>query len=383
MIRHTLPVKCAAAVLAFLAVTAGAQTNYYINDTNTAGDVYTTAIGGSGNNGQSPATPMDSLQRVLDTYDLGPGDTIWVDTGRYRYTGNFAIWTNQDSGSFGVPLVLQGSTNAAAGGSMFDGSGGPGNATGLYCENVDDLVVRNLELRAMGYGAYLINSDRFVAEDLWVVSNNVLGIQMGSSPGARFNRCAAIRCYEALTAPVQATWENGLIWRSTYIACNVGNGGSLKMRSSIVVQDSGYVYAGAVGGVTGDYNVVSLSGVAVMAYTTSGGEMAWPRLSDYQKAFDREWNSASLDPAFAGAAALDFHLKSEAGRYVPGSGWTNDVVTSPAVDFGDPAAAFTNEPLPNGSRINAGVHGNSAEASLSRTNAWLLALTYNEGGLVS
>ena len=38
---------------------------------------------------------------------------------------------------------------------------------------------------------------------------------------------------------------------------------------------------------------------------------------------------------------------------------------SPCIDAGDPYDAYSNEPEPNGSRINMGVYGNSVEASKS------------------
>jgi hypothetical protein len=42
-----------------------------------------------------------------------------------------------------------------------------------------------------------------------------------------------------------------------------------------------------------------------------------------------------------------------------------DANHSPAIDAADPAAAYANEPSPNGSRANMGVYGNTAEASKS------------------
>ena len=53
---------------------------YYVNDSNTTEDQITTAAGSSSNSGLSPDAPKASVQEVLDTYALGPGDLILVDT---------------------------------------------------------------------------------------------------------------------------------------------------------------------------------------------------------------------------------------------------------------------------------------------------------------
>ena len=72
------------------------------------------------------------------------------------------------------------------------------------------------------------------------------------------------------------------------------------------------------------------------------------------------------NPLFANAANGDFHLQSINGRYNPATGqWVNDSANSPAIDAGNPSSEFSNEPQPNGSRVNMGCYGNTAEASKS------------------
>ena len=67
-------------------------------------------------------------------------------------------------------------------------------------------------------------------------------------------------------------------------------------------------------------------------------------------------------------ATMDAHLLSAAGYCVNGGAVgpaTN--VTSTAIDMGDPAADRSNEPSPNGGRLNLGAYGNTAAASKSVT----------------
>jgi len=62
----------------------------------------------------------------------------------------------------------------------------------------------------------------------------------------------------------------------------------------------------------------------------------------------------------------DYHLKSQAGRWLENEGrWTKDDVTSLCIDGGDMASPIGLEPFPNGGIINMGAYGGTAEASKS------------------
>jgi hypothetical protein len=72
------------------------------------------------------------------------------------------------------------------------------------------------------------------------------------------------------------------------------------------------------------------------------------------------------DPLFVDPDNGDYHLRSERGRYWPEHDiWVLDEVTSPCVDGGDPGADPSDEPMPNGNRINMGAYGGTPQASLS------------------
>jgi predicted outer membrane repeat protein len=87
--------------------------------------------------------------------------------------------------------------------------------------------------------------------------------------------------------------------------------------------------------------------------------------SDVQGRFIGESN-IDINPLFAAPDCGDYHLKSQAGRWDPLiQAWIQDDVTSPCIDAGDPRSALSEEPEPNGGRINMGAYGGTLEASLS------------------
>ena len=84
----------------------------------------------------------------------------------------------------------------------------------------------------------------------------------------------------------------------------------------------------------------------------------------------------SVDPLFVNPVdsdpnKLDFHLRSQYGRYLPGpsSGqqpsWVLDGQTSPCIDAGDEQVNPARETMPNGGRINMGAYGNTPFAGKS------------------
>ena len=72
-------------------VTGGGNA-YYVDDGSDVGDVFTLgATGDDANDGRSAATPMASLNALLNVYDLSAGDTVYIDTGDYELVQDLLI----------------------------------------------------------------------------------------------------------------------------------------------------------------------------------------------------------------------------------------------------------------------------------------------------
>jgi parallel beta-helix repeat protein len=148
------------------------NTTYFVNDASTVGDEYTTAVGSAANTGLTPASPMASIQAVLNTYDLAPGDVIFVDTGAYSITANIII----DAADSGVRIQgpVQGThlaslnRNNTAGGSFV-----------IQLQNATGVTLDSLEIFGANEGV-LVNmaSHDFTITNSIVRNNFVRGVHI-------------------------------------------------------------------------------------------------------------------------------------------------------------------------------------------------------------
>jgi len=84
---------------------------YYLNDTSTVADVYTSAIGSDTNLGLFSYAPKATLDSLVATIDVEGDDNIMVDTGVYNLTNTFGSLTLVERGTAGLIISLIGSTN--------------------------------------------------------------------------------------------------------------------------------------------------------------------------------------------------------------------------------------------------------------------------------
>ena len=356
---------------------------YYVNDGETAGDVYCKAAGGAGNSGTSPRSPLDSLQTLLDRYDLEPGDTVYMDAGRYAFESAVA-WDYSDSGMAAEPVVLKGSTNAAAPTAW--------TGAGLRMENVRGVEVRDVLFEALTKtpdAVVVKNAEDLLLDGLDVKSATGNAFEVESSSDIVLRHFSA---FGAGTNGVAAGGVKGLHLESGVLASNevslrvqsglLKGGGSGYTNSYVTMTNcsldaSGYRVPAIElrGALEADYNNYDVKNGGLVAISYLGSFLKeYNSVGDWSSESGLDGHSLSHDPHFADAAAGDFRLMSA------GNG---DASTSPLVDAGNPASSWAAEPSPNGGRINIGRYGNTVRAAKTPSSAMLTLLSYHDGGRAS
>ena len=125
----------------------------------------------------------------------------------------------------------------------------------------------------------------------------------------------------------------------------------LNIRNNIIINNTGY----------------GITNMETHPNTTLGYNNVWNNANNNYRGISAGTGDISIDPLFVDPANRDFHLKSQYGRW-DGSNWVNDDVTSLCIDAGDASSDYTNEPQPNGGRINMGAYGNTIYASKSKSS---------------
>jgi hypothetical protein len=358
-----------------LATNVGGTVWYFVNDASTNGDVYCTEPGHLTNSGYSPDAPAFSIKTVIESRKLEPGDRIYVDTGTYNLTADILI-TDLDSGNVTNPVRIIGSYNKAAGGSVLNRQV-PGAGTAVFrFDTASGIELRDMTLRNAAVGLNINDS-----YDCWFVglrseNHATAAYSLLRASRLEFRGCLGYASPVGLNTRESGSmlFENCVFWDNP-TSVSFQNCGFHQFRNS-VLHASGYgqrVYnmdqATTPGVITADYNNYVFENGALVAEKVQsiGGNDIYATLTDWQRALGKDSNTLSHDPLFTNSLAGDFH----------------ETPYSPLIDTGDPSSAYSNEPDPNGARINMGLYGNTAEAGLSRTNPWLLTVSVNDGGSIS
>ena len=374
----------------------GGMIPFYVNDASTNGDVYCLAPGNPTNDGLTVFTPKDSIQAILNEWDLDPADTIYMDSGTYVLSQPVII-DGQSSGWDTNFVYIQGGTNVLVPTIIKPSSGGGSPFVFSYARN---FRLSHVIVQDSSDGISLYNSENCEFYNVKSQNNTRQGFTLLRAKDILFDHCAAWNNRSGLTNGIGITatdsgfsWLNGIMWRNYHAITYMGAQSSPLIITNSILQASGPfarimifdALLNPLNVIKANYNNYTLSDGALFCekMKSYGGSDFYLNLHEWQGLTSQDSRSLAHDPLFADEFSGDFHLQSTMGRYVPEIGWTNDASDSPMIDVGDPGFAYDLENDPNGARINVGLYGNSTEASLSRTNPWLLAVSFNDGGVLS
>jgi hypothetical protein len=363
---------------------------FYVNDSVTTGDVYCTAAGVHTNNGLSAAAPMDALASVLTHYDLEAGDIVYVDTGWYTNSATISLG-QLDAGTASNQLMVtvQGSTNVQAGGTVIEASGQQAVIEFLDTEAV---ALRHFRLIGASGSVVRLTKARGMLFERVQTEGGTYGYEVSQSVNGRWQNFSmrnhsvvgilAANFSTNLSLLHAVAWSNGL----AAIELRVGSSLSISNSALGAFGTNAVVYKIDAGShLSAEFNAILVTNGALVAEQavaiSASIPRQWQSVSRWARDTGSDRYTLVADPLFADPAQGDFHLRSQAGRYVPATGmFTNDAETSPLVDAGSFGSSFGSEPLPSGNRVNIGMHGNTEQASRTPTNAALFAVSLRDGG---
>ncbi|MEK8023645.1 MAG: right-handed parallel beta-helix repeat-containing protein, partial [Candidatus Hydrogenedentota bacterium] len=169
---------------------------WYVNDTSTSGDSFTSAVGLSGNYGLSGSSPKRYLNDVEPF--LTAGDTVYVDGGFFYESDTFSIDTDgifvigMDSAS----TVIRFDLNTAAA------------ARTIYCTGISSITIRDLEISNSRNGLLLRNVDSATIERIRIDTSSSVGMEF--STGSDNNTVRYILIYAPGNNGLSVTGDSSL-----------------------------------------------------------------------------------------------------------------------------------------------------------------------------
>jgi parallel beta-helix repeat protein len=121
---------------------ANSGTSYYVNDSSTANDVYTSGMGNNANSGKSADSPMTSLEALLSVYSPLPGDTIFIDSGTYNLTRNIVLGAAES----GITIMGAHDPDNAAAETIFDRGNQASGAYGIELQGAAGVTIEYLTI---------------------------------------------------------------------------------------------------------------------------------------------------------------------------------------------------------------------------------------------
>ncbi|MDD4101395.1 MAG: right-handed parallel beta-helix repeat-containing protein [Kiritimatiellae bacterium] len=381
---------------------------YYVNDNSSLNDIFCDAPGNDANDGLTPQSPVASFAKILSTHILFAGDTVFIDAGTYYLTANIEINSNH-GGSSGEYVTIRGAgkttlfnrQSQAAGSCCISNSANwirfqnltfTNSQTGLRvaaatCRNIE--ILENIFCGLAGTALEISSQTACTVAGTYTICRNLI---YDSLHGVVKAKPAAVQPDDIVKV------ANNTISVTNGAAIVINSGSDFfDCYNNILVSDGGSCYETFSTNLNLSLNANNLwprNGGTVAKMTWDGSVITVADLADWQRMlWDRlgiqaEPRSFSRDPAFAAPSQNDYSLKSFGGRWRPLSPaetngeWIADQDQhSPCVDAGHPAYndRLSDEPQPNGGRVNMGAYGGTGRASKSHTNRFLLAMAPDYG----
>lgn len=332
--------------------------NYYVNAS--------TGSNSSGNGTQS--TPWKTITYALNQIS-GSGHTLNVAAGTYNAAlgETFPIMMNNGvslvGAGMGVSIIDAGATSSVIrcisivdastkveGFTIKGGSSSLGG--GFYLSAGSALMIMNNKITGnSGAGIYAENSSPLIkgnqiTDNIYSVGVNVTGST--SAPRIVNNVIAKNSTGIGCSGSSHARIINNTISEGSY-GINISSAQPDSIFSNIIALNSGYgVYET---GATSDPGKVWYN---LFHANTSGlyhdeGTTDYYTASSLNSSVSECKSNIEGDPLFVDRSNGNYHER----------------VGSPAIDAGDPTFEYSNEPSPNGGRINIGAYGNTTEATTS------------------
>ncbi|MFC1687742.1 right-handed parallel beta-helix repeat-containing protein [Patescibacteria group bacterium] len=186
--------------------------------------------------------------------------------------------------------------------------GGGGDAV-ISTEGITEGIITGFTIRNARNGIVANNdSENITIKENLIIDTIDTGIHFSRSSGSLINNTIAVE-----------NSDKGVV---------IDRFGSIEMRNNIITANRVGIEAFGADLVTTSYN--NIWGGGNIGFTPGTGDI-------------------SYDPRFEDPATHDYHLQ----------------IGSASVDTGDPGDDYTYEPTPNGGRINQGVYGNTADATVN------------------
>ncbi len=291
------------------------------------------------------------------------GDTIIASEGIYRENINFrgkkltVSSANPDDPAVVAATVINSSGQVVtfSGGedadSILRGFTITGGSNGIYCTEGNPVIADCTITGNTNTGINLYSNGNPSITHCSILANDGAGIMMHTRKAARFTFYNYPQINNSIIAKnmLQGIFGGVPAITNCTIVENLGGG----IYSSVPTVTNSIIYF--------NDNTQIAESTATITYSDVQG--SWPGLGNID-----------ADPLFASlywissdsAEAGDYHLKSQAGRWDPDSQTrVQDNVTSPCIDKGDPVSPVGDEPIPNGSIINMGAYGGTAQASMT------------------